>query len=203
MGLEARCRARHGKQAGEGKALLETDSLIFRGAFKLDIPFKDIKTARVKDGALTLTFSQGTATFLLGTAAEKWLGKIQKPRGLMDKLGVKAEHRVSLIGVIDEAFRNELRARVAELCEGKVARDSDLVFFGVDNAEELERLGVIKKALRANGALWIVRKKGSAATVSEGAVLSAGRAAGLVDVKVVAFSGTHTAEKLVIPIDQR
>jgi hypothetical protein len=31
----------------------------------------------------------------------------------------------------------------------------------------------------------------------------AGKAAGLVDVKVVSFSATHTAEKFVIPIKDR
>ena len=34
-------------------------------------------------------------------------------------------------------------------------------------------------------------------------VLNAGKAAGLVDVKVVRFSETHTAEKLVIPVARR
>lgn len=33
--------------------------------------------------------------------------------------------------------------------------------------------------------------------------MAAARAAGLVDVKVVRFSGTHTAEKLVIPLIKR
>ncbi len=33
--------------------------------------------------------------------------------------------------------------------------------------------------------------------------MDAGKAAGLVDVKVVSFSPTHTAEKFVIPIAKR
>jgi hypothetical protein len=33
--------------------------------------------------------------------------------------------------------------------------------------------------------------------------MAAGKAAGLVDVKVVSFSSTHTAEKFVIPISKR
>ena len=33
--------------------------------------------------------------------------------------------------------------------------------------------------------------------------MAAGKAAGLVDVKVVAFSATHTAEKFVIPVAKR
>jgi hypothetical protein len=48
-----------------------------------------------------------------------------------------------------------------------------------------------------------VRAKGAGAAVSESAVMAAGKAAGLVDTKVVAFSATHTAERLVIPISRR
>lgn len=33
--------------------------------------------------------------------------------------------------------------------------------------------------------------------------MAAGKAAGLVDVKVVSFSPTHTAEKFVIPVKDR
>ena len=39
--------------------------------------------------------------------------------------------------------------------------------------------------------------------MSEAAVMAAGKAAGLVDTKVVAFSETHTAERLVIPVARR
>jgi hypothetical protein len=34
-------------------------------------------------------------------------------------------------------------------------------------------------------------------------VMAAGKAAGLVDVKVVGFSSTHTAQKFVIPLKNR
>ena len=44
----------------------------------------------------------------------------------------------------------------------------------------------------------MIRPKGSSA-ISESEVMSAGKRAGLVDVKVVSFSKTHTAEKFVIP----
>ena len=51
---------------------------------------------------------------------------------------------------------------------------------------------------RAEGALWVIRPKGSPA-ITEAEVMAAGKRAGLVDVKVASFSGTHTAEKFVIP----
>jgi hypothetical protein len=39
--------------------------------------------------------------------------------------------------------------------------------------------------------------------LSERRIMNEGKAAGLVDVKVVAFSPTHTAEKFVIPVKHR
>lgn len=45
--------------------------------------------------------------------------------------------------------------------------------------------------------------EGARAEISERATMAAGKAAGLVDVKVVGFSPTHTAEKFVIPLLNR
>ena len=56
--------------------------------------------------------------------------------------------------------------------------------------------------MKRDGSLWTIRPKGSP-HVSESDVMKAGQAAGLVDVKVVRFSETHTAEKFVIPVKNR
>ena len=58
------------------------------------------------------------------------------------------------------------------------------------------------QALKSDGALWIVYPKGKQ-EIKEVDVLAAGRAAGLVDVKVVKFSDTHTALKFVRPKAER
>ena len=60
----------------------------------------------------------------------------------------------------------------------------------------------LRTSLKPNGALWVIRPKGRP-EISEAAVRAAGRAAGLVDVKVVGFSPTHTAEKFVVPLAKR
>jgi hypothetical protein len=62
----------------------------------------------------------------------------------------------------------------------------------------------LKRSLKPDGALWIVRPKGRP-EISESAVMQAGKAAGLVDVKVkvVRFSATHAAEKFVMSIKDR
>ena len=44
MGAESRCTVHFAGQRSEGKALLETDHLVFRGTFRLNIPRKSITT---------------------------------------------------------------------------------------------------------------------------------------------------------------
>ena len=115
---------------------------------------------------------------------------------------MKPEWRASVVGVDDQVFVAELEGRVASLSIGRVAKPSDAIFFGATKAAELVRLEKLKAALKSNGAIWVVRPKGRP-EISEQAVMAAGKAAGLVDVKVVSFSATHTAEKFVIPVANR
>ena len=81
-------------------------------------------------------------------------------------------------------------------------KESDAIFYGVTKEAELARLKKLKASLRGNGALWIIRPKGRP-EISERATMAAGKAVGLVDVKVVSLSPTHTAEKFVIPVAAR
>jgi hypothetical protein len=102
----------------------------------------------------------------------------------------------------DEPFLKELEDAVAHLSIGRVVKNSDAIFYGVTKEAELSRLEKLKASLTPNGALWIIRPKGRP-EISERATMAAGKAAGLVDVKVVGFSPTHTAEKFVIPLSRR
>jgi hypothetical protein len=186
-----------------GKARLETGVLQFRGGdLRLSIRFKEISTVTVRGGTLTVTFPEGSASFELGREAARWAEKIQHPPSRLDKIGVKPEWRASAIGVEDAGFLEELEDAVAYLSIGRVAKDSDAIFFGVIKEPELARLEKLKASLKPNGAIWIIRPKGRP-EISERATMAAGKAAGLVDVKVVAFSATHTAEKFVIPVSAR
>jgi len=203
MGAESACTARFKGKTASGKARLETEVLQFRGGdLRLSIPFNQMSRVTARGGTLSVTCPDGTASFDLGTAASKWVDKIRHPPSRLHKLGAKPEWRVSAIGVDDEAFLAELERVVASLSIGRAGRNSDAIFFGVTKAAELGRLDKLKASLKPNGALWIIRPKGRA-EISERATMAAGRAAGLVDVKVVAFSQTHTAEKFVIPIVRR
>ena len=57
--------------------------------------------------------------------------------------------------------------------------------------------------IRPNGAIWVVSRKGKAATLRDVDVIDAARNARLVDNKVASFSPTHTALRLVIPVNRR
>ena len=203
MGADATCTARFKGKTASGRARLETEVLQFRGGdLKLAIPFKEMSKVGARGGTLSVTFPDGTASFDLGPAAPKWAEKIQHPPSRLNKLGAVPEWRVSAIGVADRAFLAELEGAVAQLSIGRVVKASDAIFFGVTKAAELARLGKLKASIKPNGAIWVIRPKGRP-EISEQATMAAGKAAGLVDVKVVGFSPTHTAEKFVIPLAQR
>jgi hypothetical protein len=189
MGQEIKCRVDFRKESSSGKALLETSELIFRGDFRLKIPFPSIRDMKVSAGKLAIQFSHASedvsAVFHLGEAAEKWASRIRNPPSRLDKLGVKPGTRIRLIGHHDADFRRELNGRGAITTRSK----PDLVFVAVNTKEEL-----IELAYHSDVAIWILYPKGIDA-VTQSDVITAGRAAGLVDIKVCAFSTTHTALK--------
>jgi hypothetical protein len=175
MGDQARCTVRFGgpgsglesTQQSVGNAHLETETLAFRGGFRMAIPFKDISAISATDG---------------------WM------------IGVKPGMRVALVDVDDDKFRAQLAQR-AEVVD-ETPQDCDLIFLAAPERSALAKVATLRHHLKPDGALWVLRPKGSP-DISEMEVLDAGRAAGLVDTKVVAFSATLTAEKFVIPVALR
>jgi hypothetical protein len=122
---------------------------------------------------------------------------------LLDKLGVKPFARVSLINLDATWFRALLRERTPDITEGDPAPDTDLVFLGADVPPDPERLSAFRARIRPNGAIWVVSRKGRAATLRDVDVIEAALAAGLVDNKVVSFSETQTSLRLVIRLRDR
>jgi hypothetical protein len=202
MGNELHCKVRFGEQESEGKALLETSELIFRGDFRLKIPFSTIKSAKAVDGELRLQTADGLAVFHLGPAAEKWREKILHPKSRLEKLGIKPDAKVSLLGRFDADFLRELKELTKNVAQDKGTNSADWIFFSADSQKELSQVTKLTKSIKGATTLWIVYPKGKK-SITENDVLSAGRQAGLKDVKVVGFSSTHTALKFVIPLSAR
>ena len=184
MGQELMCRVDFGKQSSEGKALLETSELLFRGDFRLKIPYQDIRKIAAKDGELRVLFADGSAVFHLGSAAKKWADRILHPPSRLDKLGVKEGMKVALMGRFDGDFRTELEKRGATVAKA----GAELSFVGAERPADLE---IVTSAIAP---FWVIYPKG-VKTITEAQVRAAGRAAGLVDVKTASFSASHTGLK--------
>jgi hypothetical protein len=201
MGAESSCRIEVDGVEAAAKVLLETDELIVRGAMRLKIPFRHVKEATVADGTLRIRWDDHRASFDLGAQAAKWAEKILNPKSVIDKIGVKSGQTVSIAGEIDPQFIEQMKSRGAVVAK-RPQKQSDILFFGVRSRSQLVRLRKLRELLTPSGALWVVRPKRTAA-ISDADVIAAGKKAGLVDVKVVRFSVTHSAEKLVIPLAKR
>ncbi len=202
MGQELHCRAKFSGKWVEGKALLETNEIIFRGDLRLKIPIAALESVTARAGELHLKWSGQSAVFDLGEQAEKWAHAILHPKSAADKLGIKPGLTVSALRLADNTTMNELRKLVASFADDKPLKDSDMIFLGATTASDLRGLKKLLSSLAANGALWVVYPKGRK-DITELHVLEAGRAAGLLDIKVVRYSATHTALKFVRPKDKR
>lgn len=127
---------------------------------------------------------------------------------LLDKLGIRPGMRIAILGDLDadpeaRAFRQELADRTSDVTDGSIAPDTDIVILLADSTEELAVLGEIRDRIRPAGAIWVVSRKGKAATLRDVEVIAAARDHQLVDNKVVAFSAARTALRLVIPVALR
>jgi len=197
MGYDAGCTLRLDGRRITGKALLEQHELIVRGAERVVIPIKEVTSATAKDGTLTIRFGRKTAVLDLGPVADRWATRIMNPPSRLDKLGAKAGMSALIAGTRHADLVEELNTRGVKVT-ARAGGSVDLIFYGAESRDALARLKDLRRTLKPDGALWVIRPKGSKA-VSEAEVMSAGKHAGLVDVKVASFSDTHTAEKFVIP----
>jgi hypothetical protein len=203
MGKEMKGAVRIGNVRHPGKVLLETGEILFRGPeLRLKILFSEIKSVKASGGELSVETKDGTRIFEVGTAAEKWREKILHPKSRAEKLGVKARTRVRLVGNFDLEFLNELKKSKAEILEAADKTAADLVFLDVPDARSLPAIAKCAGKIKGAESLWVVYPKGKK-EITENDVLSAGRKAGLKDVKVVGFSATHTALKFVLPVANR
>jgi hypothetical protein len=124
---------------------------------------------------------------------------------VLDKLGVRPGMRIAIVGAVDPdgSFRAQLADRTSDVTVGRPKPDTDLVFLAADSHAELAGLRALRERIRPAGAIWVVSRKGRAATIRDVEVMAAARDAGLVDNKVVSFSPTHTSLRLVIPVALR
>jgi hypothetical protein len=202
MGNELACTVVHEGKASSGRAFLETSELIFRGETRLKIAFASITSVNAQDGDLHVRTKEGLAVFQLGPQAEKWCHKIKNPKSVLEKLGVKAAQAVSVFGKMPAEFIESLAKQKCTVSKGKIPKDAALIFLAATASKDLREVSTIRKSIQGATALWIVYPKGNK-SITEADVRASGLKAGLVDVKVVSFSPTHTALKFVLPVAKR
>jgi hypothetical protein len=124
-------------------------------------------------------------------------------RPLLDKLGVNPGSKVALLNLDDAAFVKLLRSRTHDIVEGRPGTPCDLVFMGANEPADLLRLRAVKAWIEPNGAVWVIRRKGSGSALKDTDLIDAGLAAGLVDNKIASFSETHGAMRFVFRLRDR
>ena len=121
---------------------------------------------------------------------------------LARKLGIKPGHRVHVHGAPDDYAR-----LLAPLPEGVVfarraGADVDLVHLFATAREDLaKRLASLRKALRADAALWVSwpqRASKVATTITEDTIRELALPLGYVDIKVCAVDAVWSGLKLVV-----
>ena len=187
--------------AMEGRALLESGEIIFRGQTRVRIPFADVTSVEAHDGRLAVAFGGRSAIFEIGTAAPKWADKVLHPKSLIDKLGVRPGSKVAVLGVDDDDFLRQLCERTSDVSR-RLRKACDLIFYRAETRDDLRRLPRLEQSITRDGAVWVIHRKGTPA-IRDVDVIVAAKESGLVDTKVARFSETHSALKLVVPVARR
>jgi hypothetical protein len=208
VGYEAKCRVRvvenSATREADGTALLETDELVVRGDARVRIKRTAIQRLTRRAGAVTVTAPTATITLTLGEpAATRWEKKLgEPPKRLIDKLDVKPDAAVLLIGTHDDALCEQLTERTSRLSRASGAKNRDVVFVDVSRAADMTRIARAKAAIADDGAIWVVHPKGPSG-IADTAIFARAKELGLTATKVARVSDTLTAEKLVRPLASR
>ncbi|OYU69767.1 MAG: DUF3052 domain-containing protein [Alphaproteobacteria bacterium PA2] len=187
MGKEAEVPAVFPDGEDLGRLQLEGARLIFRGAARRVYDGEALLGVSAMGGDLILPDG---ARFRLGEKqASAWADAILNPKTRLDKLGVKPGMAVAIRNVDDDALVDELTARGVTLVDTRF----DILFYGADTVAEVQGLAGLMEVMAPKAAVWIVSRKGKAATIKDVEVMTAAKALGLVDSRVVGFSPTLTA----------
>jgi len=171
-----------------GRLQWEAPKLIFRGAMRRVFEGAALAGIRAEGGDLVL--ADGSRFTLGEPFAGRWAEAIANPPGRLDKLGVKPGMRVAVLDIADPDFLGELVQITQPMNEFS---ELDILFWGADSVADMARVPDLIPMLGPRGALWIVSRKGKAATIKDVEVMAGAKAHGLVDNKVCSFSATHTA----------
>jgi len=209
VGQEIKTQLRLDGRIIDVTALLETDTIVFRGGATMTIPFAEMFSVEASSGWLELKTPRGLLLLELGPKAEVWRERIKNPKSVVEKLGLSETKKVCVVGKLDADLRANIEASGAKVAKTARGKDFDVVFVAANVKKDLEKLPAIKETIVPDGAIWIVYPKATASGVkvdpelTERAVLTAGRTLTLTDNKQVKIDEDLTAVRFVIPVAYR
>ncbi len=197
MGREASCTARVGTETEEVTALLESTTVVLRGAIKRKWEIAALQKLRVEGEELRFEIGDEVVALALGEKeAGKWLTKLQTPPPtLAAKLGVSAENPALLIG----PTIGSLDPALAEALAGGITtnlREARMLVAVLSKPSEIERMAEFHADMICK-TVWVVHPKGPGASPSDAEVRTAMRGWGYVDNKTSAVSDALTATRYV------
>jgi hypothetical protein len=205
LGQEIKTTLRWDGRIIDVTALLETDTLVFRGGATMTIPFAEMLAVESTSGWLELKTARGLLLLELGPKADTWKERIKNPKALVEKLGVDASKKVCIVGKLEPGMRADIEASGAKVAKSARGKGFDVVFLAANAKKDLEKLPAIKEMIADDGGIWIVYPKGGKADdeLTERSVLTAGRTLTMTDNKQVKVDDDLTAVRFVIPAAYR
>lgn len=197
MGREAKVAYRSGKDCAEVRAHLDSEALELTGGKKLRIRLADVRKATAEGDALKVETKTEKFELALGEKeAAAWAKKILNPPTLADKLGLKADTKVLIVGErikeIDEAAPAAERASTLTATKAKAA---NVVLLTLAPETAAKQIAAAAKVLPKGTALWLVYTKGTNPNGDD--IIGLARKAGLKDTKVARISVTHAALRFI------
>lgn len=176
------------------KADILEDTVVFRGAFKAEVPFEEI-VAEARGTLLVLSARGHVVELGAGARASQLAARIRSPPSRLDRLGVQYGASAAVAGPFDAAFKAELGSR-ALVSPGLPGTPVDLLFLAVAAPATLEAVPKLAPLVAPGGSLWVVHPKGAAAASRLAAVT---RAAGLREAGRARFSAHEEAVRFTRP----
>lgn len=198
MGREASCTARVGDETAEVNALLESTTVVLRGAIKRRYEIAALQNLRLEGDDLRFEAGDEAVALTLGDKeGAKWLKKLQTPPPtLAAKLGVSAETPALLIGptvgTLDPALAEALAGGITSN-----VREARMLVAVLSKPSELPRMAEFHATMICK-TVWVVHPKGPDASPSDAEVRTAMRGWGYVDNKTSAVSDKLTATRYVM-----
>ena len=200
MGREATIEYVSGKERAQVRAHLDSAELQLSGGKKLNVRLADVKTAVVSGDVLKIEAKSAKFTLTLGAKeAAAWAKKILNPPTLADKLGVKPDTAVLLIGdrvaEIDDAVAKAVRIERSPALTAAIAKGASIVILTLTPETAAKQIDAAAKSLPPKTALWFVYRKGTKPNGDD--IIMLARKAGLKDTKVARVSETHAGLRFI------